>query len=71
MKKSYIQEQSLQVKVDIDLGEINQLIDELKEITGEGSTNWRAKDLRSKLEKLRREAVEEARREFDNMLEKL
>jgi len=71
MKKSYINEQSLQIKVDIDLGEVNSLIEELAELTGEGSTHWRAKDLKIKLEKLRREAVEEARREFDSMLDKL
>ena len=72
MKKSYVTEETLCVKTDIELGEIAQLIDVLQDVAGdENSTNWKAKELLRKLKSLRREAVEEARREFDNMLHRV
>ena len=70
MKKSFVNESSLVVNVQIDLGEVNQLIDTLKEIDTEGSNNYRARDLLNKLNTLRRDAAEEAKREFENMLER-
>ena len=72
MKKSYVTEETLCVKTDIELGEIAQLIDVLQDVVGdEDSSNWKAKDLLRKLKDLRREAVEEARREFENMLHRV
>jgi len=70
MKKSYVKENSLQIQIDIDLGEVNQLIDTLKTVDNEQSNSWKAKDLITKLERLRRDAAEEAKREFENMLER-
>ena len=70
MKKSYVLETSLVVKVDIDLGEIAQLIETLEPLTSEESNSWRAKDLLRKLKDLRKEAVTEAEREFRNLAEK-
>jgi hypothetical protein len=44
----------------------------LQDVVGdEDSSNWKAKDLLRKLKDLRREAVEEARREFENMLHRV
>ena len=70
MKKSYVKEHSLQIQIDIDLGEVNQLIDTLKTVDTEQSNSWKAKDPITKLERLRRDAAEEAKREFENMLER-
>lgn len=67
MKKSYVQESTLIVNVTIDLGEIGQLIDTLEPTTEGESKNWRAEELLRKLKDLRREAVEEARREFESL----
>lgn len=69
MKKSYVLESSLIVKVDIDLGEITQLIETLEPMTDEESNSWKAKDLLRKLKDLRKEAVTEAEREFRTLLE--
>lgn len=71
MKKSYVLENSLNVKIDIDLGEINDLLEELTVKDENETLSYRAKTLKSKFEKLRREAVEEARREFENMLDRI
>lgn len=71
MKKSYVLETSLIVKIDIDLGEIDQLVETLEPLTTEESNNWRAKDLVRKLKDLRKEAVQEAEREFRNLAEKV
>lgn len=69
MKKSYVQENTLQVKVTIDLGEINSLINELDAVaSAEGSNNWKARDLVASLKKLRRDAAEEAKTEFERMM---
>ena len=69
MKKSYVNETSLNINIVADLGEINDILEVLK--SADDEQNYRAKSLISKIEKLRREAVEEARREFENMLEKV
>ena len=53
MKKSYVLESSLIVKVDIDLGEIDQLVETLEPLADEESNNYRAKDLVRKLRALR------------------
>jgi hypothetical protein len=68
MKKSYVIETSMQVKVEIDLGEIAQLIEVVDSVAdAEGSNNWVAKDLARKLKALRRDAAEEAQREFERL----
>ena len=69
MKKAYIQNTSLIVKADIDLGEINQVIDVLQDIVGDESecNNWEATTLLRKFKALRREAVDDARRDFESM----
>lgn len=72
MKKSYVSESSLEVKMDIELGEIHTLIDVLDKIVNdEDSSTWSARSLVGKLRKVRRDAVEEARREFENMLDRV
>ena len=68
MRKSYVLENTLKVTVTIDLGEINDLIKELEPVgSDEGSNNWKARDLVTNLKKLRREAADEAKREFERM----
>lgn len=67
MKKSYVAETSLRIHVEIDLGEVAQLIQVLEPAAEEGSNNWTAQELKRKLETLRREAVEEASREFSRL----
>ena len=68
MKKSYVIETSMQVKVEIDLGEIAQLIEVVDSVAdAEGSNNWVAKELARKLKALRRDAAEEAQREFERL----
>jgi len=69
MRKSYVSETSLKVQVEIDLGEIENLISSLSDLDTTDGKNWRAKELVSKLEKLKREAAEEARRGFERILE--
>jgi len=69
MRKSYVSETSLKVQVEIDLGEIENLIRSLSDLDTSDGKNWRAKELVSKLEKLKREAAEEARRGFERILE--
>jgi len=69
MRKSYVSETSLKVQVEIDLGEIENLISSLSDLDTADGKNWRAKELVSKLEKLKREAAEEARRGFERILE--
>lgn len=72
MKKSYVNETSLIVNVQIDLGEIAQLID-LADSAAEADegSNWTAKDLSRKLKELRKEAMDEAKREFENLLNRV
>ncbi len=55
----------------IELGEVNDLITQLEAAVGEEGKNWRAKELAAKLRTVRREAAEEARREFQNMIESI
>jgi hypothetical protein len=69
MKKSYVQDGTLQINITIDLGEINDLITQLESVVGEEGKNWRAKELITKLRTVRRDAAEEARREFQNIIE--
>ena len=69
MRKSYVSETSLKVQVEIDLGEIENLINSLSDLDTADGKNYRAKELVSKLQKLKREAAEEARRGFERMLE--
>jgi hypothetical protein len=48
MKKSYVKEEALQIQMDIDLGEVAQLIDVLQDVVNDtedgASNNWKAKD---------------------------
>ena len=68
MRKSYVSETTLKVQVEIDLGEIAQLIEVVDSVAdAEGSNNWVAKDLARKLKALRRDAAEEAQREFERL----
>lgn len=75
MKKSYVKEEALQIQMDIDLGEVAQLIDVLQDVVNDtedgASNNWKAKDLLRKLKAVRHDAAEEARREFENMLQRV
>ena len=70
MKKSYVQEHSMKVLVEIDLGEINTLIDSLGELDSEASGSYRAGQLIGKLKTLRREAADDARHEFERMVQR-
>jgi len=67
MKKSYVNETSLNINIVADLGEINDILTVLK--SADNEQNYRAKSLISKIEKLRLEAIQEARREFETMLD--
>jgi len=67
MKKSYVIETSLVVRVEIDLGEIAQLIETLEPLAEAESNNYSAKDLLRKLKDLRRETLDEAKREFGSL----
>jgi hypothetical protein len=69
MRKSYVSETTLKVQVEIDLGEIENLIITLSDLDTADGKNYRAKELVTKLQKLKREAAEEARRGFERMLE--
>lgn len=70
MRKSYVQEHTLTVLVEIDLGEINTMIDSLNDLDLEESGSYRARDLIGKLKNLRREAANDARREFERMVQR-
>jgi predicted DNA-binding ArsR family transcriptional regulator len=67
MKKTYVNETSLNINIVADLGEINDILTVLK--SADDEQNYRAKSLISKIEKLRLEAIQEARREFETMLD--
>ena len=67
MKKTYVNETSLNINIVADLGEINDILTVLK--SADNEQNYRAKSLISKIEKLRLEAIQEARREFETMLD--
>jgi predicted DNA-binding ArsR family transcriptional regulator len=67
MKKTYVNETSININIVADLGEINDILTVLK--SADDEQNYRAKSLISKIEKLRIEAIQEARREFENMMD--
>jgi len=73
MQKSYVNEHSTSVKVDIDLGELNQIISIVKtsvEAETEGSSNFRSNSrLLGNLRRVRKEMAEEAVREFTRVME--
>ena len=71
MLKSYVSEETLKVKIDIELGEVQNLIISLEELDTETTPNhYRVKALVTELKKLRQSAVEEAHRTFERMLER-
>jgi hypothetical protein len=71
MQKSYVNEETLKVKIDIELGEVQNLIVSLEEMEIETSPNsYRVKALINELKKVRRSSVEEAHRNFERLLEK-
>ena len=71
MLKSYVSEETLKVKIDIELGEVQNLIVSLEEMEIETSPNsYRVKALITELKKVRRSSVEEAHRSFERLLEK-
>ena len=69
MRKSYVSETTLKVQVEIDLGEIENLISSLSDLDTADGKNNPANEQVNKLQKLKREAAEEARRGFERMLE--
>ena len=70
MQKSYVNEETLKVKIDIELGEVQNLISSLEEMEIETSPNsYRVKALITELKKVRRSSVEEAHRSFERLLE--
>ena len=71
MQKSYVNEETLKVKIDVELGEVQNLIVSLEEMEIETSPNsYRVKALITELKKVRRSSVEEAHRSFERLLEK-
>ena len=71
MQKSYVNEETLKVKIDIELGEVQNLIVSLEEMEIETSPNsYRVKALITELKRVRRSSVEEAHRSFERLLEK-
>jgi hypothetical protein len=69
MRKSYVQESSLKVAVDIDLGELNSLIEIAEGAASAEGAGWRVKNLLESLRQARREAAAEAVREFTRLAE--
>lgn len=67
MRKSYVQEHTLTVLVEIDLGEIGTMIDSLNELDTEQAGSYRVRELVGKLKNLRRETADDARREFERL----
>ena len=70
MQNSYVQEETLNIRADIQLGEVAQLIDVLNGVVESDDSSWQAKDLLQKLKKMRRSAIEDAHRDFANLLER-
>ena len=66
MRKSYVLEHSMKVKVEMDLGEVGDLIKELSDRVGANDKEPRSL---ANLKKIRREAAEEAARTFKTMCE--
>ncbi len=69
MKKSYVEQSSLEVNLAIDLGEINDLIKSLTDAAPEGSNNYRLNRMITKLKTVKREAVKDAVALFENMMD--
>ncbi len=69
MQKSYVREHSITMVVEIDLGEIGNLIEMIKPLAEGDETNYRAQGMLEKLQRVKRDAVIEASREFKSMLE--
>tara|TARA_R100000951_G_scaffold52566_1_gene44233 strand:- start:262 stop:474 length:213 start_codon:yes stop_codon:yes gene_type:complete len=69
MRKSYIEQSSLEVNLAIDLGEINDLIKSLTDAAPEGSNNYRLNRMITKLKTVKREAVKDAVALFENMMD--
>jgi|8_EtaG_2_1085327.scaffolds.fasta_scaffold06408_5 hypothetical protein len=68
MKKSYVEQSSLEVNLVIDLGEINDLIKSLTDAAPEGSNNYRLNRMINKLKTVKREAAKDAIALFENMM---
>ena len=67
MQKSYVNEHTTSVRIDVDLGELNQIIFIIKtslETDTESSTFRSDSRLLSSLRKVRKEMAEDAVREF-------
>ena len=71
MQKSYVREHSITMVVEIDLGEIGNLIEMIKPLADGDETNYRAQWMYEKLKQVKRDAVIEASREFKTMMESL
>jgi hypothetical protein len=71
MQKSYVREHSITMVIEIDLGEIGNLIEMIKPLAEGDETNYRAQGMYEKLKQVKREAVIEASREFKTMMESL
>ncbi len=69
MKKSYVEQSSLEINLAIDLGEINDLIKSLTDAAPEGSNNYRLNRMITKLKTVKREAVKDAVALFENMMD--
>jgi hypothetical protein len=69
MRKSYVEQSSLEVNLAIDLGEINDLIKSLTDAAPEGSNNYRLNRMITKLKTVKREAVQDAVALFENMMD--
>ena len=69
MQKSYVREHSITMVIEIDLGEIGNLIEMIKPLAEGDETNYRAQGMLEKLQRVKRDAVIEASREFKSMLE--
>jgi hypothetical protein len=71
MRKAYVNESSITSQVEVDLGEVSRIIDLLVEAYPEDENkNWQAREIVKKLRQVRRDIAEEARREFESMLER-
>mgnify|MGYP000932547307 CR=1 FL=1 len=71
MRKSYVNESSITSQVEVDLGEVTRIIELLVDAYPEdNSENWKARDIVKKLRQVRRDIADEARREFESMLER-
>jgi len=72
MQKSYVNEHTTSVRIDVDLGELNQIIFIIKtslETDTESSTFRSDSRLLGNLRKVRKEMAEEAVREFTRVAE--